>query len=227
MKLSILVPIYNVSKYLTECLDSLQAQTVQDMEIICINDASTDRSVNILEEYQKIDDRFVIISNQKSAGPSVARNKGIELARGKYILFVDSDDFVAPNLLKETVEYAEKEDLEELHFNYEIITGKEWNWQSCVKKAEAGIYYRYKSGREMLVEKNNPNSTKKTIMTVWSCLFNRNYLNNNNLRFYDGILHEDCLFYFKRCFCVERVAKVNKPYYFYRKREDSITTGKR
>lgn len=92
-KVSIIVPVYNVEKYLKRCLDSLVNQTLKDIEIICVNDGSTDGSLAILNEYVRNDDRIVVI-NQENSGQSVARNRGIDVAKGEYIGFVDSDDWV-------------------------------------------------------------------------------------------------------------------------------------
>lgn len=89
-KVSIIIPVYNTEKYLSRCLNSLVKQTLHDIEIICINDGSEDNSLSILENYASSDERIVLIS-QKNQGQSVARNRGIEIARGKYIGFVDSD----------------------------------------------------------------------------------------------------------------------------------------
>ena len=93
ISLSIIVPVYNVENYLIRCLDSLVNQTLKEIEIICINDGSKDNSLNILEEYAKKDSRIIIL-NQENAGLSAARNAGMEIAKGEYIGFVDSDDWV-------------------------------------------------------------------------------------------------------------------------------------
>ena len=90
-KISVIIPIYNVEKYLRQCLDSVVNQTIKDIEIICINDGSTDNSQAILNEYAKKDERFVVI-NQVNQGLSVARNNGLNSATGKYVAFIDSDD---------------------------------------------------------------------------------------------------------------------------------------
>lgn len=95
-KISIVVPVYNVDKYLNECLNSLINQTLKDIEIICINDGSKDNSLKILEQYQKKDERIKVI-NQDNLGVSIARNNGIKLAKGDYIGFVDGDDTVDLN----------------------------------------------------------------------------------------------------------------------------------
>ena len=97
IKLSVIVPVYNVELYLRECLDSIINQTLKDIEIICIDDCSSDNSYGILEEYSKKDNRIIIFRNQEnmSAGPS--RNIGIRVSQGEYITFVDSDDFLDKN----------------------------------------------------------------------------------------------------------------------------------
>ena len=90
---SVIVPVYNVERYLNRCLNSIISQTFKDIEIICVNDGSTDTSLKILKEYQKIDNRIIVI-NKENEGVSKSRNKGIEVAKGEYIVFVDSDDWI-------------------------------------------------------------------------------------------------------------------------------------
>jgi glycosyltransferase involved in cell wall biosynthesis len=91
-KVSVIIPVYNVDKYLKQCLDSVATQTLRDIEIICVNDGSTDGSLAILEEYAKKDSRIVVI-NQKNQGAGLARNKALKCAQGRYFVFMDSDDF--------------------------------------------------------------------------------------------------------------------------------------
>ena len=105
--ISIIIPVYNVEKYLRECLDSILNQTFQNFEIICVDDGSTDKSLEILQEYKRKDDRFVILQ-QRYSGAGSARNNGIRLAEGKYIQFLDSDDYFEPTLLEEMYNHAEK-----------------------------------------------------------------------------------------------------------------------
>ena len=93
-KVSVIIPVYNTEKYLRRCLDSVCNQTLRDIEIICINDCSTDNSLSILEEYAGNDNRIKLIDFKENKGAAVARNTGIDMAEGKYIGFVDSDDFV-------------------------------------------------------------------------------------------------------------------------------------
>ena len=99
IKVSIVIPVYNVQKYLHECLDSLINQTLKDIEIICINDGSTDNSLNILKEYALKDSRIKVI-DKENEGQGIARNLGIELAQGEFIGFVDPDDWLEPEMLE-------------------------------------------------------------------------------------------------------------------------------
>ena len=96
VKVSVVIPVYNVEDYLRDCLDSIVNQTLKDIEIICINDGSTDNSLEILEHYKSKDERIKVIS-QENGGISAARNKGIDLASGDYISFIDSDDYIDNN----------------------------------------------------------------------------------------------------------------------------------
>ena len=99
IKVSIVMPVYNVQSYLDECLDTLQNQTLKEIEIICVDDGSTDLSPEILKKHQKADSRIKIIT-QHNSGAAVARNKGFEQVQGEYVLFLDSDDFYKDNMLE-------------------------------------------------------------------------------------------------------------------------------
>lgn len=117
-KVSIIIPIYNVEKYLRRCLNSVVAQTFQDWQAILIDDGATDKSGKIADEYAGQDKRFVVI-HKKNAGVSAARNDGLKLACGKYVLFVDSDDMIHPQLLEITCGFAEKNDADLVSFRYD------------------------------------------------------------------------------------------------------------
>lgn len=125
MILSIVVPVYNVAKYLPKCLDSLLNQDIglDDYEIIVVNDGSTDASGEIAQDYAG---RFsnIVLLNQENKGLSAARNSGIGSAKGKYIQFVDSDDYLQPNVLKSLVEKMERDSLDILRFNYQNVNEK-------------------------------------------------------------------------------------------------------
>ena len=104
MKISIIIPVYNVENYLAECLNSVVNQTYRNIEIIIVNDGSTDNSFSIIQQYQLQDERIKII-NQENQGLSAARNAGMKVASGEYLWFVDSDDYVAINACEEFVKH--------------------------------------------------------------------------------------------------------------------------
>ena len=109
VKISVIVPVYNVEKFLPECLDSLRAQTLKELEFICVNDGSPDNSLEILNRYAAEDERFFVVS-QENGGLSAARNTGLKYAKGDYIYFIDSDDLIAPEHLENMYKAAKKED---------------------------------------------------------------------------------------------------------------------
>ena len=105
VKVSVILPVYNASDYLHQCMDSIVGQTLKDIEIICVDDGSTDNSLDILKEYEQKDKRVKVIQ-QKNAGAGAARNNGLSIATGEYLSFLDSDDFFEPDMLEKAYEKA-------------------------------------------------------------------------------------------------------------------------
>ena len=120
---SIIIPIYNVEKYLQECIESVLQQSLQDIEIICVNDGSTDNSGVILEKFAETDKRILVI-NQENKGVSAARNTGLRCAKGKYIYFLDSDDYLAPDALELLSSDMDARNLDLLLFNAKVFGEK-------------------------------------------------------------------------------------------------------
>ncbi|MBQ7283473.1 MAG: glycosyltransferase family 2 protein [Oscillospiraceae bacterium] len=116
-KVSVLIPVYNVENYICDCMDSVVNQTFKDIEIICVNDCSTDSSMQILQQYAENDDRVVLIDKKQNEGLLMARKSGVEAATGEYILFVDSDDYIDLNLCQFVNDITEKEDADIIHFS--------------------------------------------------------------------------------------------------------------
>ena len=114
-KVSVILPVYNVEKYLKQCMDSIVNQTLKDIEIICVDDGSTDASLSILKEYEKEDDRVKVIC-QQNAGAGAARNNGLSIATGEYLSFLDSDDFFSLDMLEKSYAEAKKEDADLIVF---------------------------------------------------------------------------------------------------------------
>ena len=117
---SVIVPVYNTSKYLRQCLDSIQAQTLKEIEIICVDDGSTDNSMEILLE-KELEDSRICILQQKNRGGGAARNLGMSIAKGKYLSFLDSDDFFEPTMLEEAYTAAEKHNADITIYSYHIF----------------------------------------------------------------------------------------------------------
>lgn len=112
IKISVIVPVYNTGRYLERCLNSIMAQSFQEIEIIIINDCSTDDSLEIIKKYINDDKRAILINKEKNEGVSSARNTGIKIATGKYVQYIDGDDWVEKDFLKNMYEFAEKENLD-------------------------------------------------------------------------------------------------------------------
>ena len=116
-KVSVIVPVYNVEQYLERSMNCLLNQTLKDIEIICIDDCSTDNSLEILKKYEKLDSKFKIISLNKNQGAAIARNKGLEIADGEYLGFIDPDDSIDLNFYEELYKKAKEDD-------FDIVKGK-------------------------------------------------------------------------------------------------------
>lgn len=212
MKVSIIVPVYNSKKYLRSCLDSLVNQTLSDIEIIAIDDASTDNSLAILKEYQKKYPNLIkIIRNEKNMGQSIARNKGIKIAKGDYIGFLDSDDYVNYNMYKTMYEGAVKNNYPEV-----IITGLNFVKDDYyLKKNFIGL--ARKEGRIIDVLKD-PNFILMQSPSVCNKLFRKDTIKDK--LFLEGRMWEDVAFSFAKMFNANRILSFNNLDYFYRKRDN-------
>lgn len=227
---SIVVPMYNVEEYISECLDSILMQDYGNIEIICIDDCSNDDTVSIIESYQKKDQRIYMIKRSKNSGPSTVRNEGLYFAKGKYILFVDGDDLISENLVSKTVLCAEKNNLDEVSFGYRIYAKEnEWKWKEKNMLIKDGKWEEVWTGRDMLVMQEKMSKyTNGKLAAPLACtwLYNRDFLIRNNLCFTDGIsVGEDALFWFQCCLRAKRVMIIGHELYFYRKNTGSLTTG--
>lgn len=221
IKFSVIIPIYNVEKYLTECLESVINQSYANYEIICVNDASTDHSYDVLLRYAKECDKIKVINNSQNRGLSYSRNIGLEHAQGEYVWFVDSDDYIAENALQIIVDRLETDKVDILNFNYQEIADdsfvSEWKSKTTVKFVEMDCV---ETGQKWFCE-NMKNHTM--IVTSWSKVFRKQFLYDNNLTFYEGLLHEDVLFLVQAIIPAQYVANLAQSLYMYRQRGQSIT----
>lgn len=210
--ISIIVPVYNVSNYLKECLVSIINQSFKNIEIICVNDGSTDDSLEILESFQKMDKRIKII-NQINKGLSAARNTGLDIAKGKYIGFVDSDDYIHPDMYKMLYDAIEKYDVDISVCNYTSIEKGEFVSKSFTE--DCLIDSRDDYIREVLLDTKIQNY-------VWTRLYKRELF--DNVRFPVGFLFEDVSVSTQLLNKINKAYYISKPLYYYRIREGSITS---
>ena len=216
MLFSIIIPVYNVEKYLRECLESVLCQTYEDWETICINDGSTDGSATILEEYAAKDSRFKVIS-QANGGLSVARNSGLEAASGDYVLFLDSDDYLEKDALRIIADNLSDEDLL-------CFSGRRFFEESGeYEKADILPQETFETGWEYYSRNALCHRNFAFVCVVLRC-YKRAYLLENRLRFKPGIYHEDNMFTPLACYYAKKVKVIPDALYDYRVRESSIMT---
>lgn len=186
-KISVIIPVYNVEQYIEKCIGSLITQTIKEIEFLVINDGSTDNSINLIKSFQ--DSRIRII-NQKNSGLSEARNTGIEKSRGRYVLFLDGDDYLIDDeSILNMYNMAEK-------YKVDVLVG------NAVKIYDDGKYEEFYRDSQIFIEKSMSSiEFLKTFILkdsmqipVWMNLYRKDFLVNNNLYFKKDILHEDELF---------------------------------
>lgn len=213
MKFSLIIPIYNVEKYIEECLLSILKTEFKDLEVILVNDGTKDNSMKVIEHY--LSDSRIKVINKENGGLSSARNRGLEIATGDYIAFIDSDDWIRVDKLMELYNIIQNEKLDFIIGNGEYYPSKE----KIHKKNYSGIKTGIELFEEMLEKKDY-------LETVWKCIYSRKFLQKNNIKFIEGLLHEDTPFMFECLIKASKVKYENINFYFYRKREDSIVATK-
>lgn len=204
-KVSIIVPVYNSEKYLNKCLESLVNQTLEDIEIIVVNDGSFDNSAQIIKNYCIKYPRKIISLLKENGGLSDARNFGLSCATGEYVGFVDSDDYVDTNMFLSMYESAINENLDLVECNFS------WIYDSNIKLDIGKEYDSIKSffvnGRVMVCNK----------------IFKTEIIKENHIEFPLGLIYEDIEFFYKYIPYVKRAKLLNESLYFYVQREESIS----
>ena len=225
VKVSIVIPVYNVEEFLPACLDSVLAQTLKEIEVICVDDCSPDRCPEILDEYAKNDIRVKVIHLPENSQQAFARNRGMEIATGKYLYLLDSDDMITQNAMEELYEYAEEFGLDGVFFDSQVI----YETEALAKKhafypaARHGAYEdRIYTGPELY--------NKFIRQQEWNCyiqrqFWNREYLVRNNIWFPERQEHEDEVFSFTGILCAEQIKYLKKDYFIRRYRDDSVVTS--
>lgn len=206
-KVSVLVPIHNVEQYLPECLDSLCAQTLKSIEIICINDGSTDASGAILDEYAKNNSNIVVI-NKKNSGYGDSMNRGLEAATGEYIGIVESDDFIDQNGFEKLYELAKKTDADIVKANYYYHSEDKDEIHEVVKNQKTNKATTISDDYNILIEEPG----------IWSAIYRRDFLNENKIRFRTtpGASYQDTGFFFKTACAAKKIVYTKNAFLHYR-----------
>ena len=179
IKITVVMPIYNASDYLKPAIDSVLNQTLSDIELICVDDGSTDNSLSILKEYQNTDDRIRILT-ENNAGPSVARNKGLAKARGKYVIFLDADDFFDYTLLEKLYALSEEKSLDIAICKFDIYNNRKAKFEDNIRSDHGEIFEE-----SDVVSKNDYPDVILSCTTgyVWNKLYRREFLVEKELVF--------------------------------------------
>lgn len=241
-KISVLVPIFNVEKYLEECLDSIVNQTLSDIEIICINDGSTDSSPEIIKRYAKNDSRFIVI-NKKNSGYGDSMNRGLAKATGEYIGIVESDDFIENDMYEKLYALAKRHEAEVVKSNffyyYTDLSEKSPQWNS-----EMGAIYN--RDRKRVIKKHNeisrlvnPNEVGRVINprenrhifyqkpAIWSAIYQRSFLSQNKITFLPtpGASYQDTGFSFKVWASAKRAVFTEEAFLHYRQDNEASSVN--
>ena len=206
-KVSVIVPIYNVETYLKRCIDSLLAQTLEDIEIILVNDGATDNSGYIAKKYYLENPQKIFYLEKKNGGLSDARNFGIKHASGDYIAFLDADDYAEPTTYEEMYNKAIEENCDYVECDFI------WEYE---KKSKLDIRKDYKNKKEMFTNVR---------VVAWNKLIKRELIEENKLFFSQGLRYEDTEFTYKLIPYINKFSYVNKKFIHYTQRKNSIANN--
>lgn len=221
IKVSIIIPIYNVENYLIQCLDSVINQTLKEIEIICVEDCSTDNSLSILEEYAKSDSRIKVIRNETNKGLSTVRNIAMAEATGEYIAFLDSDDYVDLSTYEKAYNLAKKNDLDCVLFKTSTVDDKTGEIKDNLDYFALKPFEGFE--KPIFNNKDTVDFTCNICVQVGSKLLRREFLQQHNITFPDGLIFEDEPFFYNFYLNADKISLLDENLYYYRvNRDDSI-----
>ena len=215
-KVSVLIPIFNVEKYLEECLDSVVNQTLKDIEIVCIDDGSTDKSPAIIKKYAKNDKRIKVIT-KKNSGYGDSMNKGLEKATGEYIGIVESDDFIEPEMFEELYGLAKDNDTQ-------VAKGNAyWYWTEGKKSVYRSLVDLDNTGRVVVPRKET--KIFYQIPSIWAGIYQRDFITKNKIGFRPtpGASYQDTGFHYKVWAMADSAIFTHKAYLYYR--QDNMSSS--
>lgn len=221
--ISVIIPVYNVENYLHVCLNSVLKQTYGDFEVICVDDASTDSSLEILEYFTQKDSRIKILKNDSNMGPGVSRNRGLDVAQGKYVSFLDGDDWLSPNAFEILVEKAEADNFDVLIFKNIVYYDEPKDFgmelyydMEYMDKFENKVFNHFDLDKSKLFSISN---------AVWNKFYLKSFLDDNDIRFpIENLIFEDNPFFYKVLTSAKRISLIDKYLHNRRRRPGSITT---
>lgn len=222
MKVSIIMPLYNIGQYILSSLDSICQQTYSDIEVILIDDCSTDNT------YQKVDDfigrytgniEFRLLKNEKNCGPGVSRNKGIVMSTGEYLMFVDGDDLLPCTCVEKMVSKTKGMDVVISNFSFILPDDTKDSLTPIIHEDYPLIPTGQYSGNNTIYKHH-----KKFVGVPWGKLVNRDFLLRNGIYFSEAYREEDSCWWQLCLYCVQNVYVINEPLYYYRKGHDSLMT---
>lgn len=212
IKVSVIMPVMNVEKYIRECIESALSQLLQDIEIICIDDGSTDRSGQMLDEYASTDERITVI-HKPNTGYGNSMNIGLDKAKGEYIAILEPDDFIDKNMYRDLYEIAAEYDLDFVKSNFSIVEGTKGNYSIT----PTNIWWQEEVYNKLL-SRSEINELYNAWIAHWSALYKRDFLNAHNIRYNEtpGASYQDTGFWFQTMALSKRVMLSTGNYYRYR-----------
>ena len=229
VKVSVIIPVYNAEDLVGETLQSIRRQTLQDIEIICINDASSDSSLDVLYEHLKEDPRLVIIDNPVNSGTGTTINLGIDLANGSYVQIVGNDDKLAPDALEKLYNLCESERLDFCQYAVQVFADDPSDAASAKRKADQERYLR--------VENSYPIAPGTDLLRLLVAngeyrmhngaqIVRKQLLDHHGIRNIEGVHHEDMYYTYRILLAAKRATLISDPFYLYRIRYGSLESAK-
>ena len=204
IKVSVIMPVYNAYEYLRTAIEGVLAQTLSELELICVDDGSTDRSIDILKEFKEKDSRVRVLT-ENNAGPSWARNKGLSRARGKYIIFLDADDIFEPELLEKLCELAERDELDIAITEFDNYNMKRQSFERKIRPDREDIF---KDGAIISKATHPDDIFQCTENYVWNKLFRASFIKSRALAFNQDLrVFEDVYFIMTAFALADRIGK--------------------
>lgn len=219
VKISIVMPVYNAHDCLRDSMDSILAQTLKDIEIICVDDGSTDDTLQILQEYSAKDYRIKVV-HQENSGAGAARNNGMRYATGEYLSILDCDDFFAPEMLEESYRRAKEQNLDIVVFGCDFYDNESGTYRPCTYSINRKLLPQQEVFRAEDVQKD---VFKLFVGWSWDKLFRTEFVLEHGLYFQEQRTTNDMLFVFSALLCAKRIAVMDQVYAHHRRGVESLS----